>query len=94
MDDLEKCSAMVGKDDKRIFASRHSNASRQPSTIKEGAKTRRYFPFKQGYLAIATLRVGVEGIQMTVDGKHITSFAYREVLALLTHSVVSVQLLI
>ncbi|XP_010937161.1 beta-1,3-galactosyltransferase GALT1 [Elaeis guineensis] len=78
VDDLEKCSAMVGKDDKRIFASRHSNASRQPSTTKEGAKRRRYFPFKQGYLAIATLRVGEEGIQMTVDGKHITSFAYRE----------------
>lgn len=80
VDDLEQCSAMVGKDDKRVLAStRHLNASKRSSN-KEGAKPRQYFPFKQGYLAIATLRVGVEGIQMTVDGKHITSFAYREVL--------------
>ncbi|XP_039125602.1 beta-1,3-galactosyltransferase GALT1 isoform X2 [Dioscorea cayenensis subsp. rotundata] len=78
VDDLEQCSAMVGKDDKRVLAStRHLNASKRSSN-KEGAKPKQYFPFKQGYLAIATLRVGVEGIQMTVDGKHITSFAYRE----------------
>lgn len=45
--------------------------------VLEGSK-RRYFPFKQGYLSVATLRIGSE-FQMTVDGKHITSFAYREV---------------
>ncbi|KAJ0988295.1 hypothetical protein J5N97_006651 [Dioscorea zingiberensis] len=78
VDDLEQCSTTVGKDDKRLPASsRHSNISKH-SPGKEGAKPRRYFPFKQGYLAIATLRVGVEGLQMTVDGKHVTSFAYRE----------------
>ncbi|KAI4997139.1 hypothetical protein ZWY2020_052481, partial [Hordeum vulgare] len=30
------------------------------------------------YLAIAIHRVGAEGIYMTVDGKHVTSFAFRE----------------
>lgn len=50
-------------------------------------KPRRYFPFKQGYPSVATLRVGSEGIQMTVDGKHITSFAFREVISSLVVSV-------
>lgn len=47
--------------------------------VNTGANSRSYFPFKQGYLSVATLRVGSEGIQMTVDGKHISSFAFREV---------------
>lgn len=79
VDDLEQCSAVVGKDAKLILASSsHTNVSRKSSNKKDGAHPRQYFPFKQGYLAIATLRVGVEGIHMSVDGKHITSFAYRE----------------
>lgn len=48
--------------------------------IQDGSIATKYFPFKQGYLSVATLRVGLEGIQMTVDGKHVTSFALREVL--------------
>ncbi|KAL8218785.1 hypothetical protein R6Q57_022158 [Mikania cordata] len=48
--------------------------------VINGSKTRNYFPFKQGYISVSTLRVGSEGIQMTVDGKHITSFAFRETL--------------
>lgn len=79
VDDLEQCSAVVGKDAKLILASSsHTNVSRKSSNKKDGAHPRQYFPFKQGYLAIATLRVGVEGIHISVDGKHITSFAYRE----------------
>ncbi|PAN06667.1 hypothetical protein PAHAL_1G279900 [Panicum hallii] len=71
VDDLERCNAMVGREGRDIMNSKHHTAAKkhgEPST---------YFPFKQGYLAIATLRVGSEGIHMTVDGKHITSFAYR-----------------
>lgn len=51
--------------------------------VQYGSKPKKYFPFKQGYPFVATLRVGSEGIQMTVDGKHITSFAYREVISLI-----------
>lgn len=81
MDDLDQCNKMIGKDDnKLLMASRHSNTSRQSSTVQEGSKTKKYFPFKQNYPFVATLRVGSEGIQMTVDGKHITSFAVREVI--------------
>ncbi|GJN21418.1 hypothetical protein PR202_gb08890 [Eleusine coracana subsp. coracana] len=71
VDNLERCNAMVGKQERNIVdKKRHPAANRndEPST---------YFPFKQGYLAIATLRVGLEGIHMTVDGKHVTSFTYR-----------------
>ena len=53
--------------------------SKHHTAAKKHGESSTYFPFKQGYLAIATLRVGLEGIHMTVDGKHITSFAYRAV---------------
>jgi hypothetical protein len=76
VDDLQKCNSMVGKDQTQFLA---SNVSNIPHVRKNNAEPRKYFPFKQGYLAIAILRVGAEGIHMTVDGKHITSFAFREV---------------
>ena len=81
VDELDQCNKMVGRNDTRV-TSMHSDHSRR-SSLQEGTKERRYFPFKQGQLSVATLRVGMEGIQMTVDGKHITSFAYREVISLL-----------
>lgn len=36
------------------------------------------FPFSEGNLFTATLWVGLEGFHMTVNGRHETSFAYRE----------------
>ncbi|KAI7981085.1 Beta-1,3-galactosyltransferase GALT1 [Camellia lanceoleosa] len=78
VDELDQCNKIVGKDD--LAASRRFNGSRKFSIVPEGSKTRTYFPFKQGHLSVATFRVGTEGIQMTVDGKHITSFAFRETL--------------
>ncbi|GFZ11258.1 galactosyltransferase1 [Actinidia rufa] len=79
VDELEQCNKMVGKYDNLVLAtSRHSNGSRKFPVAPEGTKTKTYFPFKQGYLSVATIRVGTEGIQMTVDGKHVTSFAFRE----------------
>lgn len=77
VDELDNCNKIVGKiGEQRI----RSNVSRQ-SSVQDGSKSRKYFPFKQGYPFVATLRVGSEGIQMTVDGKHITSFAFREVIS-------------
>lgn len=87
MDELDRCNDIVGRDHKRVFkASKHSNSSRKSSIGKDVSKTIRYFPFKQGNPFVATLRVGSEGIQMTVDGKHITSFAYREVISFISYS--------
>lgn len=75
VDELDNCNKIVGKTGEQRI---RSNVSRQ-SPLQDGSKPRKYFPFKQGYPFVATLRVGSEGIQMTVDGKHITSFAVREV---------------
>lgn len=83
VDELDQCNEMVGKDvNQTLKALTHVNGSNGSSQVHDGFKRRRYFPFRQGYPFVATLRVGSEGIQMTVDGKHITSFAYREVLVL------------
>lgn len=64
---------MVGNNDGQ-------KAVKDGSRAKNRSRDSRNFPFKQGYLAVMTFRVGEEGIHMTVDGKHITSFAYREVI--------------
>lgn len=37
------------------------------------------FPFVEGNPFTATLWVGIEGFHMTLNGRHETSFAYREV---------------
>lgn len=79
VDDLEKCSSTVGNEQKQILVSKlHSNFSSMHPTRKKITEPKKYYPFKQGYLAIAILRIGAEGIHMTVDGKHVTSFAFRE----------------
>ncbi|OMO79300.1 hypothetical protein CCACVL1_13776 [Corchorus capsularis] len=79
VDDLKLCNDKVGKIDSRRSATNESSVISLWSS-KEDNKTRskQFFPFKPGYLSVMTLRVGEEGFQMTVDGKHITSFAYRE----------------
>ncbi|XWS30254.1 hypothetical protein CRYUN_Cryun24cG0100700 [Craigia yunnanensis] len=79
VDDLKQCSEKVGKVDSQRFATNESSViSLWPSKAENKTRSRQYFPFKLGYLSVMTLRVGEEGFQMTVDGKHITSFAYRE----------------
>ncbi|GAB4840019.1 hypothetical protein Ancab_020728 [Ancistrocladus abbreviatus] len=79
VDELDQCNEMVGKDvNETSKAVAHLNGLDRSSMIHGRSKTKRYFPFRQGYLFVATLRVGSEGMQMTVDGRHVTSFAYRE----------------
>ncbi|KAF5745452.1 Beta-1 3-galactosyltransferase 15 isoform 1 [Tripterygium wilfordii] len=75
VEEFDQCNKMVGGN-----VTLKSGVARRSSMMLEGFKSRRYFPFKQGYPFVATLRVGSEGMQMSVDGKHITSFAYRETL--------------
>uniref|UniRef100_A0A1J3JV80 Beta-1,3-galactosyltransferase 15 n=1 Tax=Noccaea caerulescens TaxID=107243 RepID=A0A1J3JV80_NOCCA len=76
VDDLDQCDKVVGREVNRTS----STSFLQSNTSKEASKHERYFPFKNGFLSVATLRVGTEGMQMTVDGKHITSFAFRDTL--------------
>lgn len=81
VDELDQCNKIVGKGDNQLVLNNtRSNKSRQSLLVQDGSKARKFFPFKQNYPFVATLRVGSEGIQMTVDGKHLTSFAFRETL--------------
>ncbi|XP_057777198.1 beta-1,3-galactosyltransferase GALT1 [Salvia miltiorrhiza] len=78
VDELDQCNELLGKENNHtVKANRYTDGS--ISLVHDG-KPRKYFPFRQNDLFVATLRVGSEGIQMTVDGKHITSFAFRETL--------------
>lgn len=80
VDELDQCNELLGQENNHtVKANRYTDGS--ISLVHDG-KPRKYFPFKQNDLFVATLRVGSEGIQMTVDGKHITSFAFREVMIL------------
>ena len=80
VDELDQCNQIVGKDDNHTtMGGKHLNVSTKTPMVQDGSKPKKYFPFKQGNPFVATLRVGSEGIQMTVDGKHITSFGFREV---------------
>ncbi|KAJ4707440.1 Beta-1,3-galactosyltransferase [Melia azedarach] len=79
VDELSQCNEMVGTDKGgKVAENGSSYISLHSSTARNRSRAGQYFPFKQGYLSVMTLRVGEEGIQMTVDGKHITSFAFRE----------------
>ncbi|KAL8518699.1 hypothetical protein ACS0TY_009883 [Phlomoides rotata] len=71
VDELDQCNELLGKE---------NNHTMKANRLAYDGKPRKYFPFKQNDLFVATLRVGSEGIQMSVDGKHTTSFAFRETL--------------
>ncbi|EYU28764.1 hypothetical protein ABFS82_12G101200 [Erythranthe guttata] len=81
VDELDQCNELLGKENNHtvVKTNQHANTTSKISMAHDG-KSRKYFPFKQNDLFVATIRVGSEGIQMTVDGKHITSFAFRETL--------------
>ncbi|KAF7828048.1 beta-1,3-galactosyltransferase GALT1 [Senna tora] len=81
VDELWQCNNIIGKNISQLsMTGMSSHISRKFSASEGHFKNRKYFPFKQGLPFVATLRVGSEGIQMTVDGKHISSFAFRETL--------------
>lgn len=77
VDGLSRCNDRVGEamrgkhpDGKDLGIVKWSSISRKGS--------RGWFPFVEGYPFAATLWVGLEGFHMTVNGKQITSFEYRE----------------
>ncbi|KAI3925871.1 hypothetical protein MKX01_014511 [Papaver californicum] len=79
LDGLHMCNEMVGKNDtQRFMGNKNYNSSRRSSMAHDRFKPRQRFPFKQGNIFVATLRVGAEGLPMTSDGKHIISFGYHE----------------
>lgn len=79
VDGLSRCNERVGEatrgkqpDGKDLGIVKWSGISRK------GSRENFWFPFVDGYPFAATLWVGLEGFHMTVNGKQITSFEYRE----------------
>jgi hypothetical protein len=72
VDGLEICNADVGK-----VVTRPGKSLEKTNTVDKDQKC--WFPFSTGLPFTATLRMGLEGFHMTVNGKHISSFAYHQV---------------
>uniref|UniRef100_A0A7N0UJZ7 Galectin domain-containing protein n=1 Tax=Kalanchoe fedtschenkoi TaxID=63787 RepID=A0A7N0UJZ7_KALFE len=60
--------------------SSHPSSGNATKTFQGSAHASASFPFAEGNLFGATLWAGAEGFHMTVNGRHETSFAYREML--------------
>ncbi|KAJ3702894.1 hypothetical protein LUZ61_006599 [Rhynchospora tenuis] len=80
VDGLEMCKINADRQEKETLSDEEKNGYN--ITVKSlymkkyDKKPKRTFPFKQGFLAISTIRIGDEGMHMVVDGKHVTSFSY------------------
>ncbi|KAK9288222.1 hypothetical protein L1049_016671 [Liquidambar formosana] len=79
VDELVLCNEQVV----RSIVEENLNVSRPNGDIvtnvsRGSVHTRANFPFVEGNLFTATLWVGLEGFHMTVNGRHETSFQYRE----------------
>ncbi|KAJ7530163.1 hypothetical protein O6H91_15G082500 [Diphasiastrum complanatum] len=75
VDGLETCAKSVGKP-----MAKHQASSSMFGLGRsgQGSKEKQWFPFTNGLPFAATLWLGWEGFHMTVDGKHVTSFEYRQ----------------
>ncbi|CAK9138829.1 unnamed protein product [Ilex paraguariensis] len=78
VDGLVKCNARVLRSTvEDISNASHPNGDKL-ANVSTGAHVSANFPFVEGSQFTATLWAGVEGFHMTVNGRHETSFAYRE----------------
>lgn len=79
VDGLAKCNEQVVRstEEENIHAS-HLSGGQSTNVSSGSAHVSANFPFSEGSLFTATLWAGVEGFHMTVNGRHETSFAYRE----------------
>lgn len=75
VDGLDVCTEQVGK----AVMKKNSTTLKGPMV----GDNKSWFPFMNGLPFAATLWVGWEGFHMTVNGKHVTSFEYRQVMYLL-----------
>lgn len=80
VDELVLCNVQAVRNNNEENVNVGQPTSDIPSNISsESAHRTANFPFSEGNPFTATLWVGSEGFHMTVNGRHETSFAYREV---------------
>nr|KYP52587.1 putative beta-1,3-galactosyltransferase 16 [Cajanus cajan] len=79
VDGLVPCNVQAVRSNNEGNVNVSQPASDIPSNISsESAHRTANFPFAEGNPFTSTLWVGLEGFHMTVNGRHETSFAYRE----------------
>ncbi|CAM8989712.1 unnamed protein product [Rhodiola kirilowii] len=79
VDGLVICNKqIVGSTMKESLNASHLSSGNETSASQGSAHASANFPFAEGNLFTATLWAGTEGFHMTVNGRHETSFAYRE----------------
>lgn len=76
VDGLVLCNEQVVNEDN--ISRRQPNGEKLTNASHGSSHTSYNFPFVEGNPFTATVWVGVEGFHMTVNGRHETSFAYRE----------------
>ncbi|KAJ7956315.1 Hydroxyproline O-galactosyltransferase [Quillaja saponaria] len=77
VDDQVKCEKWIRDDDSHA---EESKAAWSLNRLIGRTKTVTFnwpFPFAEGKLFVLTLRAGLEGYHVNVDGRHVTSFPYR-----------------
>lgn len=79
VDGLTKCNEEVVRSAEEEIAHASNLSVNQSSNVSSGsAHVSSNFPFSEGSPFTATLWTGVEGFHMSVNGRHETSFEYRE----------------
>ncbi|XP_058076945.1 hydroxyproline O-galactosyltransferase GALT3-like isoform X1 [Magnolia sinica] len=78
VDGLVRCNEQVGGTIRDETVNGSQLSSRKLLVSKGSGHISYSFPFVEGHPFTATLWVGVDGFHMTVNGRHETSFAYRE----------------
>lgn len=80
VDGLVLCNERVLRSTRAENISMHHDSGGTLTNISRAqAHESANFPFMEGNLFTATLWIGLEGFHMTVNGRHETSFEYREV---------------
>lgn len=80
VDGLARCNTKIIRSKREDTSNAsHLESAKLTNASNGTAHASANFPFVEGYPFTATLWAGVEGFHMTVNGRHETSFAYREV---------------
>lgn len=88
VDGLVLCNQHIFRSSKEANINISQTSTDMLSNVSRGSD-HASFPFVEDIPFIATIWAGLEGFHMTVNGRHETSFAYREVryeLLIITHN--------
>lgn len=79
VDGLRKCEKWLRKDDDKPRESKKSWWLDRLMSRSDKETLEWEYPLSEGRLFVLTIRAGLEGFHLTIDGRHISSFPYRTV---------------